>query len=518
MNDFIFEQERGSQAGEYLSTLRRRWPLVLAVVVLAAGAALAFLATADKRYEAEADVLITPFEDSTDAFSGITLFRNQTSSVYAAGQIMTTPTVTDGVIERLDLSLSRDELLDKVKIKPLEQSSIVAIVAEAGSAAGAAELANAFADVFIDERTNEFQRQLEDAINRVEVRLDSLPPGSTGERLVLESQLGALQAVVGAEDPTVELLSEAVPPDSPSWPRPALTLVAAIFGALILGVGGVLILQAVDPRISSEDELLRRVPVLARIPRARTRVVRKYLRGQGALPADLWEGYRTLRASLVARGIGGGSPGAVLVTSAIKAEGKTMTSVNLAKTLTAGGLRVILVDADFRRPAVGSAFGLDVRPAGWKLLLYGHGSVDDALIDAPGYNGWLRLLLPGSAEPVDLLEPRRIAEIVDRLKSEADVVVVDSTPLTEFADAFSLADAVDAVLVAVSLGHSRRDRFAELNRFLSQHEVAPVGLVVTSRRRSRDAGLAPTAELPSALLADAEAIPAGTVGASQDDR
>jgi succinoglycan biosynthesis transport protein ExoP len=264
-------------------------------------------------------------------------------------------------------------------------------------------------------------------------------------------------------------------------------------------VGGVLLLATFDPRMSSEDELLRHLPVLARIPRAHTRVVRSYLRGKGSLPADLWEGYRTLRANLAARGVGGESPRAVLVTSAIKAEGKTMTSVNLAKALAAGGLRVVLVDADFRRPAVGAVFGQG-ETGGLADLLFGRTSVDDALVDAPGYGDWLRLLLPGDARPIDLLEPRRIADIINQLKREADVVVVDSPPLTEFADAFALVDAVDVVLIAVRLGHSRRDRFAELNRFLSQHPVPPAGLVVTSQHRSRDVGLTPTTESLDTLL------------------
>ena len=83
---------------------------------------------------------------------------------------------------------------------------------------------------------------------------------------------------------------------------------------------------------------------------------------------------------------------------------------------------------------MGAVFGQG-ETGGLADLLFGRTSVDDALVDAPGYGDWLRLLLPGDARPIDLLEPRRIAEIIDQLKREADVVVVDSPPLTEFADA-----------------------------------------------------------------------------------
>ena len=417
LSNDLFKEEHDSQAGAYLRALRRRWLLILALVVLAGWTAVAYVATADKKYEAGADILVTPFADSTGAFEGITLFRDPSSSIYAAGRIMTTPATTDAVIERLDLGVSREDLLGSVQIRPLEQSGIVSIIAEAGSPEAAARLANTFAEVFIERRTTEFQSQLQARIDQVEAQLNQLGSESTDEqqRLALQEKLATLKTSVGATDPTIQLLSEAVPPDSASWPRPVLTLAVAIFAALLLGVGGVLLLATLDPRMSSEDELLRHLPVLARIPRARTRVVRSYLRGKGSLPADLWEGYRTLRASLAARGVGGESPRAVLVTSAIKAEGKTMTSVNLAKALAAGGLRVVLVDADFRRPAVGAVFGQG-ETGGLADLLFGRTSVDDALVDAPGYGDWLRLLLPGDARPIDLLEPRRIADIIDQLK------------------------------------------------------------------------------------------------------
>ena len=84
-----------------------------------------------------------------------------------------------------------------------------------------------------------------------------------------------------------------------------------------------------------------------------------------------------------------------------------------------------------------------------------------------------------------MLERHRIEAVLDQLHEYADVIVVDSPPLTEVADALTLADGVDTVLVTVRLGRSRRDKLDELRRSLAQRGVSPAGFVVTARRLAR---------------------------------
>jgi capsular exopolysaccharide synthesis family protein len=219
---------------------------------------------------------------------------------------------------------------------------------------------------------------------------------------------------------------------------------------------------------------------MADVPRAPVRRVRAYLSGSGTLPADLWEAYRVLRASLSGR-----RTNTVLVTSAMQGEGKTMTAVNLAIVLAASGLRVVLVDGDLRRPMVGRVFGVQSDADGFAELLFGRVAPRDVLVAAPGYGQTLRLLVPGPSRPLDLLEPRRIRSMLDNLRAECDVVVIDSPALLEFADAIALAKAVDTVLLAVRIGQSRRDKLDELTRRLAHENIEPVGFVVTGRSRAR---------------------------------
>ena len=273
--------------------MRRRWLLILALVVLAAWTAAAFIATADKKYEAEADILVTPFADSTGAFEGITLFRDPTSSIYAAGRIMTTPATTDAVIERLDLGVSREDLLDSGEDQAAGAERHRLDHRGGGITGGCGPACEHVRRRLHRATKTEFQSQLNARIDQVEAQLDALGSAGTDEQqLTLQEKLATLKTSVGAADPTIQLLSEAVPPDSPflaaagaddgrRHPRRAASR-----------RGRSALLATLDPRMSSEDELLRHLPVLARIPRARKGGALVPSR-EGSLPADLWEGYRT---------------------------------------------------------------------------------------------------------------------------------------------------------------------------------------------------------------------------------
>ena len=167
-----------------------------------------------------------------------------------------------------------------------------------------------------------------------------------------------------------------------------------------------------------------------------------------------------------------------------------MTSVNLARTLAKGNLRVILVDGDLRRPMVSSFFGVPSHRSTFAGLLLGHTRVKDALIPAPGFGDGMQLVLasPEHGLLIDLLQTERVERVLADLRGEADVIVIDSPPLTEVADALILADAVEAVVVAVRIGHTGRNQLIQLRRMLAQRGISPAGFVVTTRKRSRGSG------------------------------
>jgi Mrp family chromosome partitioning ATPase len=150
-------------------------------------------------------------------------------------------------------------------------------------------------------------------------------------------------------------------------------------------------------------------------------------------------------------------------------------------TLAARDMRVVLVDGDFRRPMIGSIFGVPSPREGFAATFV-RGDVKAALVAAPR-NPNLRLLLPTLRDlaQIDQLETDGVDRAFSALRKVADVVVVDSAPAGEVSDALLLASAADMTLLAVRVGFTRRDRFEALRDALTQYGIAASGLVVTVR-------------------------------------
>jgi Mrp family chromosome partitioning ATPase/capsular polysaccharide biosynthesis protein len=485
-------EERGTNPTGYINALREQWLLVAAIVVLTVGFAFVFTKLSAKRYEARADVLVTPLATNDETFVGFSLPRESTDpsrSVLTAARLVKTPQVADAVKARLHLKMSRRALLDAVAVDPIGQANILSIGANSPRASEAARIANAFAGEFMRQQTQRFQTQLVQRLDRLRSRLHA----SGGERVneqeitAIQGQLATLSPLVGESDPTLHLATRAVPPDAPAWPRPVLTITVALFASLLLGVGAALARETFNPRITREDELLfaHQLPVLARVPQMGQKQVHDYLAGRRQLPGEAWDAYRMLRANLATVGPSGGFPRTILITSAIRGEGKTMSTVNLAIMLANAGVRVVALDGDLRHPMLARVFGVALRGNGLAEVFRSDAPLKHVLVPAPGYGDMIRLVRasPDDAHLVDLLEPNRLVHGLERLKQQADVILVDSPALTEVADALPLADAVEAVIIATRLGHTRRTELSELRRMLSYRGIAPIGLIVTTRRR-----------------------------------
>ena len=260
------------------------------------------------------------------------------------------------------------------------------------------------------------------------------------------------------------------------------TLVAAVLG-LALGVALAFLRERLDHRLRTSEDVEAEfdVPVLARIPRSG--------RSETSVAA-FREANRVLRTNLQFAGRPGKPLRALAITSGREGEGKTTTVAQLAIASAEIGQRIIVVEADFRRPALQTKLmpnreeplrpGLTnylVEAASLEQVIYPTGRPNIDIVPAG----------PLPPSPSALLESRRGRDAVADLLTHADLVLIDCPPLSIGADASVIAGWVEGVIVVVDLGGSTDDTLRNALRQLEAVQVPPLGLVL-----NRDRGVEPS--------------------------
>jgi capsular exopolysaccharide synthesis family protein len=461
----------------YVETIRERiWWVLLAVLITTTAAAV-YVATAQKKYEAESQLLITPVPATDTVLTSLGLLvesSDPTRDVETATRLVKTPQVSALVKQQLGSSKSTKTLLSQVSSDPVAQSNLVAITATADSPEEARDVANAFAQGTVQERTDAFQTEVNARLQQLQGR-GSVGPAAT--------DIGELQVLQGAPNPNFRVQTLAETPTSASSPRPVLSIAAGIFAGLILGIGGAFLSQTLDPTLRREAQLRRlyRLPILTRIPRQPGRRKRRQPLSPRALSAAAGEAYRTLRAT-IARDSRGRRARVVLVTGPSASEGKSTTALNLASSIALTGRKVILIEADLRRPSLGRAMEVEPGPGrGVISVLIENTKLEDALISNRTYGPNLQVLLADRVESgwvTDLFSIPSAHQMIEDARKLADYVVIDSPPLNEVVDALPLARQSDEVLMVVRLGTTRLDKLSQLAELLAESGITPIGFAV----------------------------------------
>jgi polysaccharide biosynthesis transport protein len=288
-------------------------------------------------------------------------------------------------------------------------------------------------------------------------------------------------------------------------------LLGFLLGGL-LGVGLGFLGEALDRRVRSEHEVtdVLGLGVLGRIPSPPRKLRKANQLVMLAEPTSVHaETIRKLRTSIEFVNLEHGAR-TFMVTSAVPQEGKSTTIANLAVSFARAGRRVALVDLDLRRPFLSRFFGVGLRP-GITDVVVKRASLDEAMRSialAPlaqsypaatgngrrsGYsggtsngrsdlNGILEVLPAGTIPPSagEFLEQERVGEVLDEIRDQFDVVLVDAPPLLSFGDGMTLSGVVEALFVVIRLPAMQRPLLDELGRQLKNCRAIPLGCVLTS--------------------------------------
>jgi len=319
----------------------------------------------------------------------------------------------------------------------------------------------------------------------------------------------------GLRSSNIQIVDVAQVPATPSEPNVLRNIIAAMFLGLLGGVTLAFIQEKFDHTVRSihQVQFLSQLPYLGMIPLGDARAlagptafgVGSTLNGalRQADPMKIVaisnptsvqaESYRAvLNSILLGPGI---PPQTILVTSAVTQEGKTTTSVNLAAVLARQGRRVLLVDADLRKPGVETALGLDVR-AGLGSLMNGNGngngnkatskgaaegapSVPDPIIPFPRIPN-LFVLPAGPCEPTqfELISSDRVRDLLSDWRERFDHIIIDTPPVLLVSDAVRLSVQADSVILVVRYVYTPEDAFRRAQESLKLVNASVTGVIL----------------------------------------
>ncbi|TVR23520.1 MAG: polysaccharide biosynthesis tyrosine autokinase [Anaerolineaceae bacterium] len=193
------------------------------------------------------------------------------------------------------------------------------------------------------------------------------------------------------------------------------------------------------------------------------------------------EAYRTLRTNLMFSKLKSDAPlHTIMLTSAADSEDKSAACANLAVAFAQAGNKVILVDADLRRPLQHDIWGI-ANQRGLMTLMQDDAALAEPPLVATGVDG-LSVLPTGDLPPIpaDVLSNPRLREVIGVLKARADYIIFDTAPVLAATDAALLSSCVDGVLLVVRAAHTRRDHVAQAKQTLERVNAHLIGSVLTN--------------------------------------
>ena len=280
----------------------------------------------------------------------------------------------------------------------------------------------------------------------------------------------------GVSSNNISIIDRAEAPRRPSSPRPLINLLlASLIGA---GLGGALafIRAAFDQAVRTPADvealglsMLGTAPTLKKGAQA--------LEALADVRSPLAESYQSLRSALQFA-TADGFPATLLVTSPWQGEGKSITAFAVAKFVARLGFRVLLMDADLRKPSLHTMLGAD-NTVGLTNILTGGAVLTDAIVPTVIDNMFAVTAGPASPNPAELLSGPRLKLTVAEAESLFDMVIFDGPPVMSLADAPLIGDAVAATLFVIQAGRTTRPQVRSTLARLNMAGVHVIGALLT---------------------------------------
>ncbi len=297
----------------------------------------------------------------------------------------------------------------------------------------------------------------------------------------------------------IHVVDHATEPKGPIGPRRLQGVVIALILSVAFGIGLALFLEYLDDTVKTAADVERglRLPALAVIPLAGKTTTQRLLplprlfrknNGNGSGrellinsdgPSVQAEAYKHLRTSVLLS-IAGRAPRTLLVTSSVPAEGKTTTVVNMATVLAQTGAKVLVIDADMRRPRLHQVFGVENRE-GLSTALSSDMTLNEILAMVNQYQDTNVYLLSSGAippNPAELLGSEQMRNLLEGASGAFKYIIIDSPPIASFTDGVLISSLVDGVLLVVHGGRTSRQVVKRTRQMLQEIGARIIGVVL----------------------------------------
>lgn len=495
------------------------WLIVLGALI-AGGVAYLYSNSQTPIYSVSARLLIDEAPGGNNAGNEYSqlLLEQQMAATYI--ELIRTRPVMEEVIKRLGLDFTAGELASRVSVNVPLDTQILIITVNDTSPSRAAVLANTIGEVFTDQteaRENlryaapieNWEAQLEEIaekIEAIETSINRITGNESAEDLaalsILETQLretqiqytdafnnlNELEIAQAKESSNLVPVESALPPRVPISPRVRTnTLLATVVGAM-LAVGIIFLIEYMDDTVKTPEDVLHEtglsvVGAIAKIEHNGDNLSERLITKNA--PRDpISEAYRVLRTNLSFSTIDD-TLNSMLVTSSAPSEGKSTTAANIAIVMAQTGKRVILVDADLRRPVQHKIFGISNNRGLTTAILDTGTSIKKHISTSDVEN--LYIMSSGSIppNPSELLNSQRMEQLMLALQNIADFVIFDTPPVLTVTDSTILAPKVGGTLLVVDAGATRRSTLAQSYELISNSNGHIYGVVLNRLNTSR---------------------------------
>lgn len=469
---------------DYATILRRSWLLIVisTVVGLLIGLILSLLTT--PLYQASAQMFVSVKSTSAvgEAYSG-GLFVQQRVKSYI--DVVDSPAVLEPVIAELGLDMPYTALAGKVSAQNPPNTVLLNVVVTDTNPDQAAKIANAVAASYATEIA----------------RLEGAEPTSTASPTPTPSTTTDTSAT-----PVQATVIKPATEGSKVSPRTRVNVMVGALLGLLIGVGIAVLRNSLDTTVKTPEELdeasgAASLGVVSYDPDAASSPL------VALRDTPRAEAFRTIRTNLQYVDVDN-PPRTVVITSSLPGEGKSTTACNLAIAVAQAGARVLLLEADLRRPMVSGYLGVD-GSRGLTDVLIGRLPLPHAIIH------WQRGLLdylPAGAippNPSELLGSRHMAALLKELAKRYDMIIIDAPPLLPITDAAILATAADGAILVARHGSTRREQVSESAEAIRQVNGRLLGTILNFAplRKSRRYGYGYGYDYKSDGVAPSQTLP-----------